>query len=251
MPDLNLKRRLSETDLKCLYLERLRRLGLINAKSVIASEYSLGQTGRRVDLAILSSEFIGIEFKSKGDSLKRLKPQLDAYVRCFDRVVLVADERHIANAQPLVPASVEVWSVNCEGELSLVQEALSERAQSARALAQLCSVRQLRRLASVAASSAPSRSRLIDAAMLLPFDKVYEAAVAAFKGTFERSSAAFWNELESQKEIGREALAPLSRFADVRQKKISALREQSEFWLAWAEEAATILGATSHTPITG
>jgi hypothetical protein len=251
MSELNLKR-LSETDLKCLYLERLRRLGLIDAKSVIASEYSLGQTGRRVDLAILSSEFTGVEFKSKGDSLKRLKPQLDAYVRCFDRVVLVADERHIASAQPLVPASVEVWSVDCEGELSLIQEGvLSQRARSARVLAQLCSVRQLRRLASVEVSSAPSRSRLIDAAMLLPFEMVYEAALAAFKGTFERSSAAFWNELDPQKEIGSEALAPLSRFADVRQKKMSALRRQSEFWLAWADEAATILGTPPNAAIAG
>jgi hypothetical protein len=104
MSDSNFMR-LSEMDLKCLYLERSRRLGLIDANSIIASEYSLGQTGRRVDLAILSNEFIGVEFKSKGDSLKRLKPQLDTYVRCFDRVVLVADERHIPNAQLLVPAS--------------------------------------------------------------------------------------------------------------------------------------------------
>lgn len=241
--------RLSEMDLKCLYLERSRRLRLIDANSIIASEYSLGQTGRRVDLAILSNEFIGVEFKSKGDSLKRLKPQLDAYLRCFDRVVLVADECHIPNAQLLVPASVEVWSVNCDRELSLVQKAVSDRAQSARVLAQLCSVRQLKRLASVEASMPLSRSRLLDAAMLLPFDNIYKAAVAAFKGTFERSSAAFWNELDAQ-EIDCKALASLSRFADLRQKKMSALRKQSDFWLAWAEEAATVLGATSSTAIT-
>jgi hypothetical protein len=86
--------------------------------------------------------------------------------------------------------------------------------------------------------------------MLLPFEKVYEAALAAFKGTFESSSAAFWSELDPQKEIGTEALAPLSRFVDVRQKKMSALRKQSEFWAAWADEAATIFGAPSNAAMT-
>src|ERR1700732_4974228 len=99
-------KQLSEADLKCLFLRHLRECGLINLNSVIASEYSLGHMGRRVDLAILCDEFIGIEFKSRTDTLKRLQPQLDAYVRCFDRVILVTDERHVPNAQSQIPPSV-------------------------------------------------------------------------------------------------------------------------------------------------
>jgi hypothetical protein len=234
--------RLSEVNLKCLYLEHLRRLGLIDANSVIASEYSLGQTGRRVDLAILSDEFIGVEIKSKSDSLKRLQPQLAAYVRCFDRVVLVADERHILSAQTLMPASVELWSVNGLGELALVRKPIVREGQSARVLAQLCTIRQLRRLTSAEAPNSLSRSKLIDLALQLPFDSVHEAAVAAFRGAFARSSTAFWNDLDS-KEIDCEALASLSRFADARQKKVTALKKQSEFWLAWVEEAAAVFGS--------
>ena len=76
MSDPTSKKWLSEAHLKCLFLDRLRRLGLIDARSIIASEYSLGQTGRRADLAIFGGhEFIGIEFKSRYDSLKRLKQQ--------------------------------------------------------------------------------------------------------------------------------------------------------------------------------
>jgi hypothetical protein len=238
----SISKRLSEVDLKCLYLEHLRRLGLIDANSVIASEYSLGQTGRRVDLAILSDEFIGVEIKSKSDSLKRLQPQLSAYVGCFDRVVLVADERHIASAQTLMPASVELWTVDGAGSFALVQKPITKGEQSARVLAQLCTIRQLRGLASAEEPNALSRSKLIDAAVQLPFDSIHKAALAAFRGAFNRSSMGFWNDLESQ-EIDSNALAALSRFADARRKKVIALKKQKDFWSAWAEEAAVVFGS--------
>jgi hypothetical protein len=218
---------------------------LIDPNSVIASEYSLGHTRRRVDLAIFSDEFVGIEFKSKSDTLKRLRPQLDAYVRCFDRVILVADERHIPSAQPLIPASVELWSVDGEGRLALARGSLLRASKSARGLAQLCNIRQLKRLASAGASSTLSRSKLIESAMHLPFDRVYEAAIGAFKDGFARSSVAFWNDLDTR-EIDCRALASLRRSSDVRQRRKSAIKAQSEFWLAWAEEAASIFESPQH-----
>lgn len=236
-------KRLSETDLKCLYLQSLRKHGLIDETSIIASEYLLGHTGRRVDLAILSNGFVGIEFKSKGDSLKRLQPQLEAYVSCFDRVVLVVDERHTPNAFPLLPDSVELWSVNAEGRLVLERQGMSPVQRSTRALAQLCDTRQLRKIAPIARTSSATRSKLVDAASSLPFDCVREAAVASFKSTFGASSAAFWNYLALE-EPGSSALAILSRFADLKQKKTSALRAQNEFWVRWAEEAAAVFGSS-------
>jgi hypothetical protein len=235
-------KRLSEIDLKCLYLERLRQLGQIDANSIIASEYSLGQTGRRADLAILNHGFIGVEFKSKYDSLRRLKQQLGAYIQCFDRVVLVADERHIVNVQSLMPVSVELWSVSNAGQLSIVKEVEFTGHPSARVLAQLCTIRQLRKLVSIHASSTLSRSRLTDAVLQLPVDMVYQAAIARFRSAFARSSAAFWSDLESR-EIDGKALGSLSRFAGARQRQTLALKDQSEFWQAWVEEAAIILGS--------
>ncbi|MHC2620074.1 hypothetical protein ACVIW2_002106 [Bradyrhizobium huanghuaihaiense] len=236
-------KRLSEASLKCLYLQSLREHGLIDETSIIASEYLLGHTGRRVDLAFLTNEFVGIEFKSKGDSLKRLQPQLDAYVSCFDRVVLVVDERHTRNVFPSLPDSVELWSVNAKGRLFLERQGMSPLQRSTRALAQLCPTRQLRKLAPIAETSSASRSKLVDAASSLPFDRVREAAVASFKSTFGASSAAFWNYLASE-ELGSSALAILSRFADLKQKKTSALRAQNEFWTRWAEEAAVVFGSS-------
>lgn len=236
-------KRLSEVDLKCLFLEHLRGLGLIDLKSVIASEYSLGHAGRRVDIAILTAEFIGIEFKSKRDTLRRLRPQLDAYVACFDRVILVADERHVPTARSLIPASAELWSVDGEGRLLQVRGSLSSRSKSARALAQLCNVRQLRRLTMLGASSNLSRSKLVEAATQLPFDRVYISAIEAFRSSFARSSAAFWDNLAAH-QVDSGALAALSRSSDVRRKRQLARRAKSDFWLAWAEEAASVFGSS-------
>jgi hypothetical protein len=232
----------TEADLKCLFLRHLRKCGLINLNSVIASEYSLGHSGRRVDLAIFSEEFIGVEFKSRGDTLKRLQPQLDAYVRCFDRVILVTDERHVPNAQSQMPPSVELWSVDAEEQLHLVRSPVVRASRTARALAQLCNMRQLKRLTSARASSTLSRSKLVEMATDLPFDVVYKAAIGAFKDGFVRSSATFWSQLGAQ-EIDRAALSFLSRTSDFRQKRKSVARAQSEFWLAWADEAASIFGS--------
>lgn len=234
-------KRYTEADLKCLYLEHLRQLGSINANSVIASEYSLGRAGRRVDLAILNDEFVGVEFKSAYDSLKRLRQQLEVYVQCFDRVVLIVDDRHRANALFLKPPSVELWSASSEGKLSMVRPAKSRPLASSRALAQLCTIRELRRLATSVSVPIVSRGRLIDAAMQLPAEEIYQAATGSFRRAFASSSTAFWQAL-GPKEIDSEAMRHLSRFARERQKRRSGLKEQADFWQAWAEEAAATLG---------
>ena len=235
-------KRYTEADLKCLFLEHQRKLGQIDASSIIASEYSLGRAGRRVDLAILSdNKFIGVEIKSAYDSLKRLGQQLDAYVQCFDRVVLIVDDRHRANALFLKPPSVELWSANSEGQLSLVRPATTRPFASARALAQLCTIRDLRKLAT---SETLSRGRLIDAVIELPSEEIYQAAVGSFRRTYAGPSAEFWQALGSQ-EIGTNVMANLSRFAHVRQRQTSFRREQADFWQAWAEEAAATLGSSS------
>jgi len=180
-------KQLSEVDLKCLFLRHLREHNVINSNSVIASEYSLGHAGRRVDLAISCDKFIAVEFKSGADTLKRLQPQLDAYLRYFDRVIVVADERHIPGARAQIPSSVELWSVDAEGGLLPLQNSSSKSSRSTRALAQLCSTRQLKRLISALPSSTLSRSKLVEMAARAPFDLVHAAAIGAFKTSFARS----------------------------------------------------------------
>lgn len=230
---------LGEGALKCLFLEHLRRQRRVDPGSVIASEYALGRAGRRIDLAIWNGEFVGIEFKSKLDSLKRLPFQLKAYLECFDRVILVVDQKHGPKAMEKVPVPVELWTVDELGQFTLMQAAGVVRTQSAQALANLCSVVQLRRLVPEGNRSRQYRGRL-DLSLEVQIDDVYAAAIEAFKRSFASSSQAFWNEVES-KCVDSAGLRVLSRFSDLRARRHSIERDQKAFWQEWTRQATESL----------
>ena len=124
---------LNEIYLKCSFLEHFRRLNRLDGGSVLASEFSLGRAGRRIDLAIWNGEFIGVEFKSKFDTLKRLSSQLDAYLQCFDRIIFVVDQKHISKVAALLPAAVELWVVGPTGNFVLKNPAGVLRGQTTEA----------------------------------------------------------------------------------------------------------------------
>lgn len=226
---------LKEAELKCLFLESLRSRQIIDERSVIASEFALGRTGRRVDLAVWSREFIGIEFKSKFDTLRRLPPQLDAYLQCFDRVVFVVDQKHGASLKDM-PPEVEVWIVDGDGNLSLVQRPGVIRSKSTQALANLCSLSQLRRLTRSEASGRSYRGRTSISSGDLVFDDVYEAAIDGFKKSFAPSSKTFWSRVENSK-IHPDHLVVLSRYAEQRTRRAIAEKEQQSFWQSWSDQA--------------
>ncbi|ANW03801.1 sce7726 family protein [Bradyrhizobium icense] len=231
---------LNEVSLKCLFLEHLRGLRTVDQNSIIASEYALGRVGRRIDLAIWNGEFIGVEFKSKFDSLRRLSWQLQAYLQCFDRVIVVIDQRHSQKVTEMLPAPVELWTVDSLGNLTQAQAAGVNRSQSAQALANLCSLAQLRRLAPVSNNDGVYRGRLNISASELRTEDVYEAAIEAFKRTFVHSSRAFWNEV-ADKKIDPDRMLALSRFSDLRTRRALMQQDEQIFWQKWAQEASDSL----------
>ena len=70
----------------------------------IVHELALCQAEARVDLAAVNGWFVGWEIKTRADTLARLPRQQDVYSRVFDRVWLVADERHIGPALAMIPS---------------------------------------------------------------------------------------------------------------------------------------------------
>lgn len=231
---------LNEVALKCLFLEHLRDEHLVDQNSVIASEYALGRIGRRIDLAIWNGEFIGIEFKSKFDSLKRLSWQLEAYLQCFDRVILVVDQKHRLKVAEQLPVSVEFWTVDAFGKLNLEQAAGVIRSQSVQALANLCSLAQLRRLAPVLDDESAYRGRLKILAGELRVEDVYAAAIEGFKRAFACSSDAFWKEV-AENRVEPTKMLKLSRFSESRIRRALIEQDQQIFWQKWAKQAAESL----------
>jgi len=70
----------------------------------IVHELALCQAEARVDVAAVNGRLVGWEIKTRADTLTRLPRQQDVYSRVFDRVWLVADDRHIEPALAMIPS---------------------------------------------------------------------------------------------------------------------------------------------------
>ena len=69
----------------------------------VVPELDLCQAQARIDLAAINGRISGWEIKTGADSLSRLPRQIPVYGRVFDRVWLVAAERHLIAADRLIP----------------------------------------------------------------------------------------------------------------------------------------------------
>ena len=74
----------------------------------VYDELALWYGTARVDIAVVNGRFHGFEIKSDRDTLGRLLGQVEIYRRVFDRVTLVASQKHLDRASFLVP---EWWGL--------------------------------------------------------------------------------------------------------------------------------------------
>ena len=228
--------RLNETQIKRLVLEKLRSNKQISSKSILASEFVVAASGNRIDLAIWNGEFIGIEIKSEFDTLKRLGGQISAYIKCFDRVIVVLAERHLNDARPLIPNGVEIWKLASDGSISIVQSPIIPSELGKAELIRMLTLPQLRKIVGASTCDKHPRSELRMLAEEIPTNLLRDAVVSSFKASFGKTSSAFWNA------IGRRKLAALdiSFLSRTRTKRSEQKRAQSaaaEFWKNWITEA--------------
>jgi len=57
----------------------------------------------RIDVALIDDALHGYEIKSASDTLVRLPSQQALYGKVFERITLVADEKHVLEAEKMVP----------------------------------------------------------------------------------------------------------------------------------------------------
>ncbi len=79
--------------------ERLRQ----NSKARVIDEFQILRGQGRIDVALIDDALHGYEIKSASDSLERLPSQQAIYSKVFERITLVADERHVQQAETMVP----------------------------------------------------------------------------------------------------------------------------------------------------
>ncbi|OTA14068.1 hypothetical protein Xvie_04033 [Xenorhabdus vietnamensis] len=76
--------------------------------TLIIDEFSLNQGSCRVDIAVINGVIHGYELKSERDNLLRLPNQIEQYSLVMDKVTLVVDDSHLAEAQKIIP---EWWGI--------------------------------------------------------------------------------------------------------------------------------------------
>jgi hypothetical protein len=87
-----------------LYKTELARLCQEDPSTRIVEEFGILGGQVRVDIGVINGQLHGYEIKSSVDNLARLPRQQSYYNQIFDRITIVADEKHVARAVKLVPS---------------------------------------------------------------------------------------------------------------------------------------------------
>lgn len=104
MPPSAISTILKDSDLRrALHAGEIRRHCLREADSRVIDELGIFEGRYRMDVAVVNSGLHGYEIKSAADNLERLPAQQESYNKIFDRIVLVADEKHVEEAFKLLP----------------------------------------------------------------------------------------------------------------------------------------------------
>jgi len=103
-----------------LHKTEIARLLDLDASSLVVDELGIMEGKYRIDVAVIGSVLHGYEIKSASDNLDRLAAQQESYSKIFDRMTLVADEKHVAQALKIIPDWWGLISVSVrDGEVFL------------------------------------------------------------------------------------------------------------------------------------
>jgi hypothetical protein len=108
-----------DADVRTAVLATLREIHEGDPATRIVEEMGVWSGSVRIDVAVINGELHGFEFKSARDTLKRLPSQAEIYCEVFDRVTLVAADRHVEGVKQAIPSW---WGITiASGEAGSVQ----------------------------------------------------------------------------------------------------------------------------------
>lgn len=114
-----------DPDVRRAVRERLAAEHFDDPDTRIVEEMGLWSGAVRVDLAVINGELAGFEIKSAKDTLSRLPTQAALYNAVFDRVFLIAAEKHIERASSEIPAWWGIVAALAEGERVVLHDVRS------------------------------------------------------------------------------------------------------------------------------
>lgn len=220
---------MNEGDIKAAVLQHIRAVAPARARPIVTAEFTLGSNPVRADLAILGDEFIGIEIKSDGDSLRRLTHQIAAYNECFERTILVVANRHLRHLRSEAIEAAAVWSFDLLGNLTEVRPARVVKATNVAAFVDMMTADERRRYLGGQRNEGPLRIAPEDAR---------RAFFSVFAERYGETSKGFWK-ATSRRRIRPNDLPMLSRFSEKRSAILKIAQDREAFWDRWAQENAS------------
>lgn len=106
-----------DADVRIAVRSRLRSEHDGDTDTRIVEEMGIWNGAVRVDLAVINGEMAGYEIKSERDTLTRLPSQAALYNAVFDRVHLVAAEKHLDHARREIPRWWGIIAAKSAGQL--------------------------------------------------------------------------------------------------------------------------------------
>lgn len=93
----------------------------VGAGAAFISEMFVNGFSRRADLVMANGKLAAFEIKSERDTLNRLTGQLSTYSDFFEQVTVVCAEKHLPNVEALTDKRVGIWSINANGQISVIR----------------------------------------------------------------------------------------------------------------------------------
>ncbi len=81
---------------------------------LVVHELGLAHAKRRVDIAVIDSEFHGYEIKSERDQLNRLKGQLQIFTQALHKLTLVVATKHLESTLETIPSWCGITEVRTD-----------------------------------------------------------------------------------------------------------------------------------------
>lgn len=92
-----------DADVRRALVSHLYRKYKGRADCAVVEELDVWHGTTRIDVAVINGALIGYEIKSERDTLSRLEFQSHVYSLVFDKVTLIAADKHLREAQKIVP----------------------------------------------------------------------------------------------------------------------------------------------------
>jgi len=210
-----MKAMLDEAEVKALILAHTRKAVGRGKKPIVTSEFSLGSSGVRADLAIFAETSIGIEIKTAKDTLRRLPSQMAAYARYFDHVIAVVAPNHVRNITESVLHGASLWTYGDDGQPVELHYGVQNVVEP---------------------------SSLND--ILTQAERRATGFNEAMRRRYGETSTAFWKAV-ARRAIKPEDLTILSRFAEAREQAKRFAAEQEQRWSQWLQAQGDLLPASA------